>query len=86
MIFQNRRGEMEILNEMLHIALTEEKKTHLMYKTNLSYTVCCTYLNFLLEKGLLASKQGNPTGKIYYVTEKGKRFIDEFKDVYDLLQ
>lgn len=43
-------------------------------------------MNFLLKKGFLDEKPGNPIGKVYYVTEKGKKFIKRFKNVIDLME
>ena len=57
-----------------------------MYQTNLSYNHFIKYMNFLLKKGLLDQKPGNPIGKVYYVTEKGKKFIKKFKNVIDLIE
>jgi len=38
-------------------------------------------MGFLLEKEFLGVKKGNPIGKIYYTTKKGKKFIESIKNV-----
>jgi len=38
-------------------------------------------MDFLLEKGFLASKMGNPSGKVYYTTKKGEKFLKDIKNV-----
>lgn len=81
MISRNKRNELEILEEMLSLATKEVKKTRLMYEANLSYTLCNKYLDFLLEKKFLGEKFGNPSGKVYYTTEKGKKFHENIKDI-----
>jgi len=87
MIFKNRRSELQIAYELINLANKKEcKKTHLMYRTNLSYVHFIKYLNFLTTKGMIAEKQNNSEGRIYYVTDKGKKFIDEFKNVLDLIE
>ena len=57
-----------------------------MYQTNLCYSHFIKYMDFLLEKGLLGKRLGNPVGKMYYATEKGEKFIEEFKNVLVLMK
>lgn len=57
-----------------------------MYQTNLCYNHFVKYMDFLLDKGFLAEKPGNPVGKVYYISEKGKHFINIFKNVLDLME
>jgi len=87
MRLKNRRSELIIINDLLSLLEQEElKKTHLMYKTNLSYSHFVKYLDYLLKKELIGIKEtGNPIGKVYYITNQGKKFIKEFKNVLDLL-
>ena len=56
-----------------------------MYKTNLCYNHFIKYVNFLLEKKLLEVKSGNPTGNIYYTTEKGKKLIENIKNELEIM-
>lgn len=80
-IFNGKRCEVEIINDILSFAQDNIKKTRLLYKVNLSYTTFSKYMNFLLEKKLLGEKIGNPSGKVYYTTEKGKNLLDSIQDV-----
>jgi len=57
-----------------------------MYQTNLCYNHFMRYMDFLLDNGFLGEKPGNPVGKVYFVTEKGERFIEEFKNVLALME
>ena len=66
---------------MLSSATENVKKTRLMYQTNLCYTHFIGYMDFLLEKGFLAAKMGNPSGKVYYTTKKGEKFLKDIKNV-----
>ena len=86
MLFSDKRNEMQILYELLLLAKKRPiNKTRLMYQTNLSYNHFIKYLNYMLKYQFLLKKQGNPVGSIYYIGEKGKKFIDTFKNVLDSL-
>jgi len=79
-ISKNKRDDIEIIAEMLTLALKETKKTHLMYQTNLSYNQLVNYMDFLIKKDFLCVKNGS-RGKLYYITEKGKEFLENIKKV-----
>lgn len=85
-IFNGKRCEVEIINDILSFAQEDIKKTRLLYKANLSYNTFSKYMNFLLEKKLLGTKIGNPSGNIYYTTEKGKDLWDSIQDVIHKLK
>ena len=81
MIFGNKRSESEILAQILSTAQKDVKKTHLLYSTNTSYTNFIKYFNFLLEKDFIEVKKGNPTGKIYKITEKGSVLLESINKI-----
>jgi len=75
-IFETKRSELEIVEEILSLAQEEKKKTWLMYQTNLCYSQFVLYLNFLLEKKFLETHNGSANGSsTYKITEKGKQFL-----------
>jgi len=71
---------MEIIAQMLSLAQQETKKTRLMYQTNLCYNQLVYYMDFLLKKGFLDSKN-NGKGNVYFITEKGKEFLENIDKV-----
>ena len=81
-IFRKNRCELEIIADILSIAKNDIKKTRLLYQTNLCYSNLIKYTDFLLEKEFLGVKTGNPSGKIYCTTEKGKKLLESIKDVH----
>lgn len=85
-LFRKNRCELEIVERILSLAENEIKKTRLMYQTNLSYSMLIKYMNFLIEKEFLGVKTGNPSGKIYYTTNKGKKLLESIKDVHLQMQ
>ena len=77
---------MEIIYDLLSSAQKDIKKTRLMYKANMSYTQFTKYLNPLIEKGLLGEKDSSPEGKIYYITDEGKKLLEPLHTVLTRLK
>jgi predicted transcriptional regulator len=86
MLFDNKRSELEIMGQLLDLAQEDIKKTALMYKTNLCYNHFIRYFEFLLKKKFLGVKKSNPTGNIYYTTQKGEKFLESIKNVLDQMK
>jgi len=84
-ISRKNRGELEIIAELLFIAKNDVKKTRLLYQANLCYSNFIKYVEFLLEKEFLGVKIGNPSGTIYYTTEKGKKLLENIEHVHSQL-
>lgn len=66
----HRRGSLEIIVEILKIALKGATKTQIMYKANLSYNSLVRYLNFLQKSGFIED-----SGRIYRTTNKGVKLL-----------
>jgi predicted transcriptional regulator len=81
----HRRGEVEILRDILDISLKGVKVTHLMYKANLSYATLRKYLLTMLKRGLIAKVCSADGSVVYYPTEKGKLVLNRLKEVKHLL-
>lgn len=73
------RGRLEIIRDMLLVVNDGgSKKTHIMYKANLSYKLLKNYLEYVLTAGLVEYD-----GKSYYlITEKGRMFLGLY-DAYE---
>jgi predicted transcriptional regulator len=84
LLFKHKRCEVEIICNILSLAQRGAKKTHLMYKTNMSYNLFISYFDFLLEKNLLGKKISNPSGAtIYKITDKGEKMLENLKNALD---
>ena len=79
-VFMNRT-RFDIVASILELATTPRKKTHLMYKANLSYRQLQVYVDFLKSSGLL---QNQPNG-MYRTTEKGLEFLRSYQKIESLL-
>ena len=71
---------MDIYFDILAATRRSVRKTHIMYKSNLSYKQLDMYLNTLIECNLI--KEGNEDGaRMYNVTSKGLDFIELFENL-----
>jgi predicted transcriptional regulator len=65
------------------------RKTHIMYKCNLSFKQLHSYLQFLVEMGLLRSVVGNigadENSVLFETTKKGEAFIKAYGNLNALL-
>lgn len=80
---------MEIMNEILLLSENGAKKTQLLYKSNLSYTLLNNYLNYLLEKDILEEQLISDRGtinKLYKPTKKGLDLLNDFKKIFNTLK
>ena len=82
---RKRRDRLYIIAEILEIAKEGTLKTQIMYKANLSFSQLNEYLNFLVSLNLLECKQtGGKT--VYKTTEKGIKYLDNYKEILQLLK
>ena len=81
---ENNRGKIEIMADVVDLCKSGIKKTHIMYKGNLSYEQINRYLQELLKKDFI--RQDIDGGVIVYrATEKGRLFIHYYSLMTDTL-
>ena len=68
------RCRLEIVGDVLSIALVKVRKTRIMYQANLSYVQLEKYLRFLLDGDLMQCDQDS----CYLVTQKGREFLKTY--------
>jgi predicted transcriptional regulator len=84
--FQTKRNDIDIIADILKEAKKVERKTHIMYNCNLSYSQLETYLSFCLEVGLLNSYLDEGTNRLsYQITSKGFEFLSVYSQLKILL-
>lgn len=81
---KNNRGRIEIMADVLSLSTSGIKKTHIMYKANLSYEQILYYLNQLLSKGLIAQDLSDGA-LVYRTTEKGREFLACYSRMSELI-
>ncbi len=77
---KSRRVRHDIVSEILETALQGARKTHIMYKTNLSYFQLIDYLSAMKKSNLIKEESG-----IWQTTESGKKVIDACKACKNLM-
>jgi predicted transcriptional regulator len=75
-IANKNRSNLDIVREILSIALTKVRKTRIMYGANLSFHQLEKYLIALLENALL-SFDGDSG---YITTDSGEKFLQLYED------
>ena len=76
---RRNRGRFEITADILEAATGGARKTHIMYRANLSFNMLCRYLDLLTMNGLLTIE--TPADEIYKTTEEGLIYLAAF-DAY----
>ncbi len=83
-LFLNR-SRMDIIATILHEAKEGANKTHIMYRSNLSFRQLRTYLALLLNTELLRTVPERG-GKIkFQTTKKGRAFLQSYNNLKILL-
>ncbi len=82
---KNNRGRIQIMGDVLALATSGIKKTHIMYKANLSYEQVHLYLEELIGKALIAQDVSSE-GVVYRVTEKGREFLLYYTRLIEFLE
>src|SRR5919205_3360594 len=82
---RNNRGKIQIMGDVLGLATSGIKKTHIMYRANLSYEQVHLYLGELIGKRLIAQDVSSD-GVIYRTTEKGREFLLHYTRLIEFLE
>ena len=84
-MFNKRRSEIQIINDILCLSKDGAKKTELLYKSNMSFSQLKNYLSCLLEKDLIEESMvlnGNGiSAKIFINTEKGNDLLGDINKI-----
>jgi predicted transcriptional regulator len=75
---------MEILYDIVAASKNSSKKTHLMYKSNLSFKQLRLYLDFLVDRGLIDEKM-DMQERTYCPTPRGLEFMTLFEELQHFL-
>jgi predicted transcriptional regulator len=80
-----RRDRLHIMAEIIEATKESQLKTRIMYSANLSFSQVNEYLSFLTEKGFLRVHVENGK-KLYEATAKGNRYIENYREMSNLLR
>jgi len=73
---------------VLRAALGGAKKTHIMYKCNLSFRQLQVYLDLLVDRGLLRrveERRKSEEAHLFETTKKGRAFLEAYRNIKVLL-
>ncbi len=71
-----RRSRIDIIIDVLDVAVAGVNKTAVVYRTNLNFKVAEKYLGLLQKQGLVENNINK-----YKTTEKGKIFLEKAKEL-----
>ena len=77
---QQKRSRFETIYTILKLCVKSTKKTHIMYRANLSHQQLEKYLNLLLERNLVAAGDDG-----YTTTPRGMNFIEKFNELQGIM-
>ncbi len=80
-----KRSDIDIMANILSAANNGTKKTHIMYRCNLSHRQLQVYLQLLLEMGFLTSHSKELTKPSFRTTSKGQKFLDAYRTLKSLM-
>ena len=78
------RGKIQITADILCLSTVAIKKTHIMYKANLSYEQVNYYLSDILNNDLI-SQHILEDGIVYRTSEKGREYLKHYTRLMDLV-
>jgi len=78
-----KRNKLEIIHDILQIIRQKSgriKPTHILYKSNLSYTMMGDYLQELMSKGFIKEiLDNNGKSRTYAITPKGDGYLQQYR-------
>lgn len=84
-LIHETRGDFEITANILRITVSDESKTHIMYRANLSYDTVKRYIDRLIHLKMIQRKvDGNR--EVFVTTEKGKLFLERFNELKKVIE
>lgn len=73
------------MGDILSLATAGIKKTHIMYRANLSYEQVHLYLGELIEKRLV-TQDVSQDGVVYRSTDRGREFLMYYQRIAEFLE
>ena len=83
---RKHRNRFGIIGDILAIAQRGERKTHIMYRANLSFGELNQYLRFLMEQGLIERRLDQEEHAVTFrTTQNGFDFMRTYEDLRGLI-
>jgi predicted transcriptional regulator len=79
-----RRTSMDIIANILHVAIRCDSKTRIMFRASINHKQTERYFNYLLKMSMV--RKINNKGRIFYeTTERGKEFLAKYKALKEFM-
>jgi len=75
------RSKEEIVADILSVVAEKPKKTHIMYKANLSYALLCKYLEMLVKSELVEYSEST---RVYVLCHRGEDYLKTYNEYVNL--
>lgn len=89
-MFNKRRSEIQIIEDILKLSKNGAKKTQILHQGNMSYSQLQTYLSFLIENKIIIETENNKgegsNYKTYFTTDKGNDLLKEITNLYSYFE
>ena len=74
-----KRSKEAVIADILNLCVGGASKTRIVYRTNMNFTTAGTYIDKLINIGLLQITNGDQT--IYKTTERGREILKGLKSI-----
>lgn len=74
-----KRSKEAIIAKVLEICIDGATKTAIVYQANLNFHTAVTYINLLIDKGLLEEVDSRPI--TFRTTSNGTKLMEEFESI-----
>jgi predicted transcriptional regulator len=83
---QERRNSLQIYVDILNVARRRASKTEIVYRANLNFHRLPKYVKYLAERELIEFVEDpeDPERTLFQATEKGRKFLEEYKTIKDM--
>lgn len=79
----SKRGKLEVIRDIL-LAIRDKngriRRTHILYKANLSHQMLEEYLGGLIKKELVLEEEKKKS-RVYSLTDKGFEYLNQFDSI-----
>ena len=86
MLFEIKRSESDIINNILSETKEGIKKTQLMYNAKMSNTQLTRYLDKLIEYEFIKEHNNSNDNTTYHLTKKGEQLDTALQQVFKILE
>jgi predicted transcriptional regulator len=82
-----RRSKLEMYVDLLRVLAHKGplKLTHIMYKSNVNYSVLKEYLDFLTKQGLVEERTIGKARVVFAITQRGITVLKYFRELEQVL-